>query len=157
MRGLNTRDAGQYPHASDIDFASGCALLCRRAVLEQAGLLDERFFMYYEDAEWCVRIRKAGFRIVHVPTARVIHKIPLDARSDAPYVTYYMARNRLLFLSATRAALPAWLSAAFLQDLRTAVSWSLRPKWRKKRAQRDALLRAWWDFCGRRFGRRNNR
>ena len=37
------------------------------AALEQAGLLDERFFVYYEEAEWCMRAQRAGFRVVHVP------------------------------------------------------------------------------------------
>lgn len=151
MRGLDEPDTGQY-RVTDVDFVTGCALLCRRAVLERAGLLDERFFMYYEETEWCVRARRAGFRIVHVPEARVLHKIPLDARADKPYVAYYMTRNRLLFLRATGAALPTWLRAAIGQDLRTWLSLSLRPKWRGRRRQRDAMTRAWRDFIGRRFG-----
>jgi GT2 family glycosyltransferase len=153
MRGNGAVDRGQYGTPGDVDFVSGCALLCRCAVLERAGLLDERFFMYYEEAEWCVRAARAGFRIVHVPAAHVLHKIPLDARADQPYVAYYMTRNRLLFLRATGAATLAWLHALLIQDLRTCLSLSLRPKWRAKRPHRDAMLRAWGDFLRRRFGR----
>jgi GT2 family glycosyltransferase len=152
MRGLNQADRGQYSCAGDVDFVSGCALLCKRSVLERVGLLDERFFMYYEETEWCVRIARAGFRIVHVPTARVTHKIPLDARADQPYVIYYMTRNRLLFLHTTGAARTAWFHALVLQDLRTCLSLSLRPKWRAQRYRRTAMLRAWSDFWRNRFG-----
>jgi GT2 family glycosyltransferase len=151
MRGLGEVDAGQYP-PGEVDFVTGCALLVKRAALDRAGLLDERFFMYYEETEWCVRIARAGFRIIFVPSARVLHKIPLDARADQPYVAYYMTRNRLLFLRATRAGLPAWLHAALAQDLRTCLSLSLRPKWRARRSHRDAMVRAWSDFLGRRWG-----
>jgi GT2 family glycosyltransferase len=153
MRGVGERDRGQYRTATDVDFVSGCALLCKRAALERAGLLDERFFMYYEETEWCVRAARAGFRIVHLPAARIWHKIPLDARADQPYVAYYMTRNRLLFLRTTSAAALAWVHAIVLQDLRTLVSLSLRRKWRAKRLHRDAMIRAWFDFLQHHFGR----
>jgi GT2 family glycosyltransferase len=135
----------------DVDFVTGCALLCKRTALERAGLLDERFFMYYEETEWCVRIARAGFRIVHAPGATVLHKIPLNARFDKEYLAYYMTRNRLLFLRATGVGFATWLNALVLQDLRTYLSLCLRPKWRK-RAGRAGMRRAWMDFWRGRFG-----
>jgi GT2 family glycosyltransferase len=76
MVGLNERDEGQFgTEPRPVDFVAGCAMLVRRAVLEQAGLLDERFFVYYEESEWCVRAARAGFRIVYVPAAHIWHKI----------------------------------------------------------------------------------
>ncbi len=152
MRGIGEGDRGQYPLSTEVDFVTGCALLIRREALERAGLLDERFFMYYEETEWCVRIRRAGFRILHEPTAHLWHKIPLADRVDKPSVAYYMTRNRLLFLRTTGGGLAAWLHALFLQDLRTCVSYSLRPKWRDRRINRDAMLRGMRDFWLGRFG-----
>jgi GT2 family glycosyltransferase len=149
----NEVDPNQGDAFTDVDFVSGCALLCKRSVLERVGLLDERFFMYYEETEWCVRAKRAGYRIVHVPQASILHKIPLDARADRPYVAYYMTRNRLLFLRATGANLSAWVHAALRQDLRTCVSLSVRPKWRARRAHRDAMISAWGDFLRGKFGR----
>jgi hypothetical protein len=149
MRGLDKLDQGQFTAPAEVDFVSGCALLCKSTALRQAGLLDERFFMYYEETEWCVRITRAGFRCLHVPGAHIWHKILPERQAQSPRVAYYMARNRLLFLRATRAPLRAWTHALILQDLRTLLSLSLRPKWRARRGQRDALLRAWLDFgCG---------
>jgi GT2 family glycosyltransferase len=150
MRGIGEADQGQYSTVAEVDFVTGCALLIRRQTMEQAGLLDERFFMYYEDTEWCVRIRRAGFRILHVPAAHLWHKIPLTDRVDKPYVAYYMTRNRLLFLRASGGGRAAWLHAIILQDLRTYLSYTLRPKWRARRASRDAMLRGLRDYiCGR--------
>jgi GT2 family glycosyltransferase len=154
MRGIGEQDLGQY-RAGNVDFVSGCALLCKRAVLERAGLLDERFFMYYEETEWCVRAARLGFRIVHLPAARIWHKIPFDARADQPYVAYYMTRNRLLFLHATGAAALTWAHVLLLQDLRTWASLSLRHKWRARRPHRDAMALAWNDFLRQRFGKRD--
>jgi GT2 family glycosyltransferase len=106
--------------------------------------------MYYEETEWCVRAARAGFRIVHVPGATVLHKIPLNARFDQEYLAYFMTRNRLLFLRATRARPLTWLCVMF-QDLRTYLSLCLRPKWRK-RAGREGMRRGWIDFWLGRFG-----
>lgn len=147
----NEVDTGQYREPAEVDFVTGCALLVKRAALERAGLLDERFFMYFEETEWCVRIRRAGFRILHVPQSRVLHKIPLNARFDKEYLAYYMTRNRLLFLRATGAPLSAWLHALIVQDLRTYASLVLRPKWRY-RAGREGMRRGWIDFWRGRFG-----
>lgn len=152
MRGIGERDQGQYAEVSEVDFATGCALLMRRTALEQVGLLDERFFMYYEETEWCARLPRVGMRTVHVPQARLWHKIPVADRVDKPYVAYYMTRNRLLFLRATGSSLTAWAHAVIAQDLRTCLSLTLRRKWRGRLPQRNAMLRAWRDFLTGRFG-----
>jgi len=144
-------DCGQYAAPGAVAQVSGCALLVKRAALERAGLLDERFFMYYEEIEWCVRVARAGYQILHVPASRVLHKIPLNARFDREYLAYYMTRNRLLFLRATGAPPRVWLNALILQDLRTYLSLVVRPKWRR-RAGRQGMRLAWADFWRGRFG-----
>lgn len=153
MVGLDEQDGGQFGQVPrTVDFVTGCAMLVGRAVLEQAGLLDERFFAYYEETEWCVRATRAGFQIVHVPPAHIWHKISPAAQADSPLVHYYMTRNRLLFMKATGAGLRAWLHTLFAEYLRTLMSWSLRPKWRGKRAQRDIMVTALRDYFSKRLG-----
>lgn len=155
MIGLNKRDTGQFgPGPRPVDFVTGCALLAKRAVIEQVGLLDERFFAYYEEAEWCVRVRQAGFKIIHVPQAKIWHKIPLDARDSSPVVHYYMVRNQLLFLKATGAPWRAW-AHVLIGHLRTLTSWSVRPHWRHKRPHRAVTLRALSDAGRGRWGPKN--
>lgn len=153
MLGLGETDHGQFGDAPRrVDFVTGCALLASRQAWERVGLLDGRFFMYFEETEWCVRAARAGMGVVQVPLAKVWHKIPLQAREDSPRVHYYMTRNRLLFLRRSGAGALTWARVGFAY-VRTLASWSLRPRWRHKRAQRDIMLRAITDFLRGRFGR----
>jgi len=57
----------------DVDWVDGAALMVRRAAIEQVGLLDEGYFMYSEEMDWCRRFRQAGWRVVYLPTARIVH------------------------------------------------------------------------------------
>ena len=153
MVGLDEQDKGQFGSTPrPVDFVTGCALMISRRALESAGLLDERFFMYYEETEWCVRVARAGFEIRHVPTARIWHKIAPQAQAVSPFVHYYMTRNRLLFLKATNAGLMPRLYT-LIEYSRTLLSWSLRPRWRVMRGLRRVMLQAINDYRRRRFGR----
>lgn len=62
-----------HGHQRDVDVASGCFCVARREALEQVGLLDEDFFMYSEDLDWCRRFRQMGWGIVFHPKAQVVH------------------------------------------------------------------------------------
>lgn len=57
----------------EVDWVSGACMLVRREVIEQVGLLDEQFFLYFEDNDWCLRMRKAGWRILYDPRFEVVH------------------------------------------------------------------------------------
>lgn len=63
----------------EVDWVSGACLCVRRETLEQVGLLDERFFLYFEDNDWCLRMRRAGWKVMYVPTVAVVH---LGGRSE---------------------------------------------------------------------------
>jgi len=153
MVGLDEQDVGQFgEQPREVDFVTGCALLVRTKAVEEAGELDERFFMYYEEAEWCVRIARAGYRIVHVPQSKVWHKISPGAQADSPLIHYYMTRNRLLFLRSTRSGVRAWYHTLLAEYLRTLISWTVKPCWRDRHAQRRAMVEAIADFARGRFG-----
>ncbi|HHX42542.1 MAG TPA: glycosyltransferase family 2 protein [Chloroflexi bacterium] len=153
MIGLDARHAGQFGHTPyQVDFVTGCALLIKAGVMRRVGLLDDRFFLYYEDTEWCVRARRAGYRIIVVPQARIWHKISPAAREASAQVHYFMTRNRLLFLRAARAGASAWLYTLLADYARTLLSWSVRPRWRSKRRQRRAMMRAIVDAGRGRWG-----
>ncbi len=57
----------------EVDFITGCALMIKREVIEKIGLLDKKFFAYYEDADWCQKARKAGYSVVYIPFGGVWH------------------------------------------------------------------------------------
>jgi GT2 family glycosyltransferase len=155
MTGINELDVSQFgltPRPAD--FVTGCALLARREVWQKVGLLDERFFMYYEETEWCVRAGRSGYKLMVVPMAMIWHKISIEARAASPRIYYYMVRNRLLFLRQTKAGFQTW--AYTLSELgRTFLSWTLRPKWRDRRHLRPVMLRAVRDYSVGRFGYAN--
>jgi GT2 family glycosyltransferase len=153
LYGMDQIDRGQFGEAPrQVDFVTGCALLVKIPVVKEVGKLDNRFFAYFEENEWCVRVTQAGYKIYHLPTAKIWHKISPDHREHSPQVYYYMTRNRLLFTWLANLGISSWLSI-FWEYLSRLVSWTLRPRWRYKAPQRNAMLRGILDFGRRRFGR----
>ena len=147
----NETDQGQYRQPRPVDWISGCGIMVRRAVIDQVGMIDERYFYYWEETEWCLRAGKKGWRIMHVPEAKMWHKgVQRDYRPK-PSVTYYATRNRLLTLAKHHAPLTVWLGT-LTQLLRTLTSWTLKPKWRHNREHRDAMVRGLVDFLQHRWG-----
>lgn len=151
--GQNEADQGQYTQARRVDWISGCAILVRSEVIERVGGLDERFFYYWEETDWCRRAAEAGWAILLAPQAKLWHKGVQRNYQPSPNVTYYATRNRLLFLRKHAAPAAVWLMVLF-DDLRTLASWSLRPKWRAMRPHRDALWQGLRDYFGSRWGMR---
>jgi GT2 family glycosyltransferase len=101
-------DAGQYDQREEVFFFSGAAVLLRTEALTDAGLFDERYFMYYEDLDLSWRLRLRGWKITYVPDAVVEHEHAASSKEWSPFFTYNVERNRLLTLLKLG---PAWLAA----------------------------------------------
>jgi GT2 family glycosyltransferase len=144
-------DDGSFESTQDVDYVTGCAILVKRSLIERIGLLDERFFIYFEEAEWCARARRAGFRVVYVPQARMWHKIAMNERQHSRRYTYLMSRNRLLYLRCSGAGWWVSLRAIFAL-MRTAAGWSMRPRYHEMRGLSTAILHGIADFLVGRFG-----
>jgi len=148
QRHYGEEDVGQAEVPAEIDYAVGCAMLVRTEAIRAAGFLDPRYFMYYEEADWCRRIRHAGYKIMYMPLSRVWHKVsPEDAgRNDAPY---YCSRNRLLFLNAggVPAAKIAWIALSDL--LRSAAAHAAKGRTHQSRLMLKALV----DYYAGSFGK----
>lgn len=84
-RGIRERDHGQYDAAIDVDYLTGCAMLMRCTALSDVGLLDTRYAMYAEDADWCFRARGRGHRLVYAPNARLWHHVSASAGARSGY------------------------------------------------------------------------
>ena len=91
-------DRGKLEKVKQSDYITGCALLIKREVIEKIGLLDNRFFLYYEDIDWSLRAIKAGYQLMFVPQAKVWHKISSSLGKFSVSSIYYGIRNRLLLL-----------------------------------------------------------
>lgn len=143
--GKNELDQGQFSEPHLVEWISGCAILVRSKAIEQAGMLDADYFIYWEETEWCIRVAKAGWGIVHVPRAKIWHKGVQREYQPKPAFTYYATRNHLLTLTKHHAPFFVRLRT-WVQLWRTLVSWSVKPKWRHKREHRDAMWKGMSDF-----------
>jgi hypothetical protein len=137
--------------AFSVDHVTGCCLLLRAEAIRKAGLIDPRFFLYFEETEWCVRVVRRGYSILVEPAARIWHDISPGEQEGSPAIAYYMTRNQLLFFSATRAPLGTRLRAAARQ-LRTVASLFIRPHSAARARGRTPMLRAMRDHALRRYG-----
>jgi GT2 family glycosyltransferase len=130
--------------------ATGAGMAVSRAAIEKAGLLDEEFFLYAEDLEWCLRIKAAGFAVVYVPEARVRHRVTAaSGGAGSPTASYYEARNVLAVVERHR-PLPRGLTGA-----RRALVVAPRVALAARRPRSAyAALRGWRDYRKGRLGRR---
>ncbi|MGH2785345.1 MAG: glycosyltransferase family 2 protein [Actinomycetota bacterium] len=106
-----------------IDYATGASMLVRRRLFEEIGLLPERYFLYFEETDFNIRAKRAGWKVLLEPRSRVLHHRRSWGAIPAPYYVYYFVRNRILF---GRAFTSAPLQT-MLEDLETALS-----NWRRK-------------------------
>ncbi|NLG27306.1 MAG: glycosyltransferase family 2 protein [Chloroflexi bacterium] len=141
--------------ARDVDYATGCAICWKRQAVEQTGLLDSRFFIYYEETDWCVRARRAGWSIHYVPTARMWHRVSAAMGTSSPATDYYMARNVQLFLAKNLSGLARARAvvAAATRTLSTIAAYTLKPHGGARLPHRNARLLALRDAALGRWGK----
>lgn len=95
--GFKERDIGQYDHPNSTPYLHGAAMLVRREVIEKAGVMPEIYFLYYEELDWSLHLRRAGFQLEYNPSATVYHKESSSVGQNSPLRAFYMTRNRMLF------------------------------------------------------------
>lgn len=83
----------------EVDFVTGCMMLIRREVIEKTGLLDESYFLYNEDADFCMKALKQGIKMTVTPSTVIYHKENSTDGGWKPYHIYYLIRNKLIFMN----------------------------------------------------------
>ncbi len=138
----------------EIDRGVGAAMIVRREVIAEVGLLDDDYFFLYEDVDWSLRIRAAGWSIRFVPQARVIHRVAAShaGREITPNSLYYLMRNHLT-VCRRHAPLRGLREAGRQVVIVAVLVWSAR-RARPVRASLAALIAGWCDFHAARMGRR---
>ena len=114
--GERQKDIGQFGAAQPTAYAHGAAMMVPRKVLEEVGEMPEAFFLYYEELDWCEQIRRAGYEVFVEPNAKVYHKESHSVNKISSLKTYYLNRNRILFMRRNRAGWQMvlfWLFLAF--------------------------------------------
>ncbi|MCX2745848.1 glycosyltransferase family 2 protein [Mangrovivirga sp. M17] len=92
------KDEGQYDTIYETNLAHGCALLIPKKVIYDIGLMPEIFFLYYEEHDWCEKAKRKGYKIFYIGLSEVTHKESVTVGKGNPLKTYYLTRNRLLFM-----------------------------------------------------------
>lgn len=82
----------------DVDYIEGSCFLIKRHIIDEAGLIDSNFLAYWEDVDWCIRIKNLGYRIICCNKSRIFHKISSSSKKISGYREYYSTRNRFLFM-----------------------------------------------------------
>lgn len=98
MIGSREEDKGQYNEIKATHYAHGGAMLVPRKVIAEVGMMYETFFLYYEELDWSERIKKAGYKIYYQPASLIYHKESMTTGKFSPLKTYYLTRNRILFM-----------------------------------------------------------
>jgi len=96
--GLGDEDRGQHDTLRDVDYVIGAALAVKQSVLEQIGLFDEGYFLYYEDVDLCQRVRRAGYRVVYIPDAWLTHLESASTIKGSPAYLEQFYRGRWRFI-----------------------------------------------------------
>ena len=112
--GCGEEDRDQYQNAHSTPYAHGAAMMIKREALENVGFMPECYFLYYEELDWSVMFTQAGYEIWYEPTSIIYHKESQTTGTDSSLKTYYITRNRLLFVKRNIQRSTKWLSYSYL-------------------------------------------
>ena len=92
-------DKSKEERIKEVDFITGCCMLIRRDVFERIGLFDKKYFIYCEDIDFCLRVKKAGFKVVYVPTSVIWHKVSTSSGGAfSPRKAYFKYRGMIILI-----------------------------------------------------------
>jgi len=118
---------------TDVDWVSGACMMLRRAAIDRVGSLDERYFMYMEDEDWCRRFRERGYRVVYVPDGEVAHFVAQSASNSLGRALAYRKSRLLYHRRYHRRVFPAlWILSSIYAARQCVMDWlaGWRGRWR---------------------------
>jgi GT2 family glycosyltransferase len=98
MIGCKEEDNGQYDRIGETNYAHGGGMMVPARVMQDVGLMPEVYFLYYEEFDWCEQIRRKGYKVYYQPKSLIYHKESMTTGKNSPLKTYYINRNRILFM-----------------------------------------------------------
>ena len=115
--GYGEGDHGHYDIAHPTPYAHGAAMLINREAIEKVGLMPEDYFLYYEEIDWSMMFRRAGYEIWYDPACTIFHKESQSTGQNSPLRTYYITRNRLLLVKRNWQGIYKYLAYFYLTCL----------------------------------------
>lgn len=97
-RGVDEVDRGQFNKFEETDFITGCMVFFNKKTVDEIGFWDEKYFLYYEDADFCERAKRAGFKLIYNPKIIIWHKNAQSTGGSGSLIHQkYQRKNRLIF------------------------------------------------------------
>lgn len=115
--GFGEEDKGQYDTPHPTPYAHGAAMMVKREAIDKAGMMPENYFLYYEELDWSMMIRRAGYDIWYDPACTIYHKESQSTGQDSPLRTFYITRNRLTLVKRNYQAPAKYAAYAYLLAL----------------------------------------
>lgn len=112
--GCGEDDHGQYDTPHSTPYAHGAAMMVKREVIDKVGMMPEYYFLYYEELDWSMMIRRTGYDIWYEPACTIYHKESQSTGQSSPLKSYYMTRNRLLFAKRNISSPQRYLTYCYL-------------------------------------------
>lgn len=112
--GSGEEDHGQYNTPRPTPYTHGAAMMVKREIIDKVGLMPECYFLYYEELDWSMMIRRAGYDIWFEPACTIYHKESQATGQNSPLKSYYMTRNRLLFAKRNISSPQKYLTYCYL-------------------------------------------
>jgi GT2 family glycosyltransferase len=96
--GKGKKDYGQFDKVMRTHYAHGGGMMVPARVVEKVGLMPEVYFLYYEELDWCEQIKRKGYNIYYQPKSLIYHKESMTVGKHSTLKTFYINRNRILFM-----------------------------------------------------------
>ena len=149
-------DGTSWEEIKQTDYICGCSLLVKAEVIKKIGTMEPRYFLTYEESDWCYRAKRAGYQCFLVPGSKVWHKISssFSGGDGAPHQEYFFSRNRLLWIERNTTFIEAikLYKLIFIQTyglLRSYFSFKITAR---ERLKKKAALQGVKDYIFRKFG-----
>lgn len=123
---LGQEDQGQWEQVKELDFIFGASLLVKVKTIKSTGLMDENYFLYCEETDWCIAARQKRWKLLYCPQSKVYHKRSKSIALKAPIRDYYLVRNRLILLKKFN---PLWIPVVLLKFILIGLKLALKGEW----------------------------
>lgn len=144
--GYLEKDNGQRNDCRKTDLPNGAAMMIPSNLLKKAGLMSELFFLYYEELDWAARFKQAGYEIHYVGTAEVFHKESVSTGKNSAFKSYYLFRNRFLYIRRNYKGIRLLVAGAFFILVSTPVH-MVKHGLKKEWPHSSSIWRAlWWNI-----------
>jgi GT2 family glycosyltransferase len=139
--GYMQKDKGQFNDTRKTDLPNGAAMMIPNKLIKKIGQMSEMFFLYYEELDWAARFKKEGYSVHYVGNAEVFHKESLATGKNSPFKTFYLYRNRFLYVRRNYQGVKWFVASTFFVLISTPVH-MVKHLAKKEFGHAKAILRA---------------